>query len=246
MSDLDEKMKQAVSIYNMIVFLENGINKDSTDNKNKLIENHEDINNIIEIYNELLDTSVFSNINLHPEILNYYNEGKRILTEIETKMIEYTPKLSENEILLKHGVELHDNKEETQEITLDTTDPITLDEISDGQTIAYLIDEENKNKKFPPPPPFIYDEKNMYGIRKLILSSKIPEKPPKNPITRAIIKEVYLYKAKVPNSEESGKKGGRRKTNKRRGKTNKKRGKTMKKRVKNNNNNIKKKQKCIL
>ena len=96
--------------------------------------------------------------------------------------------------------------------------------------------EENKNKKFPPPPPFIYDEKNMYGIRKLILSSKIPEKPPKNPITRAIIKEVYLYKAKVPNSEESGKKGGRRKTNKRRGKTNKKRGKTLKKRVKNNNN----------
>jgi hypothetical protein len=231
MSDLDEKINKAKEIYNIIVFLENGINKDSTDNKNKLIDNHEYINNIIEIYNELLDSSVFPNINSSPYISHYYNEGKRILTEIETKMIEYSPKLSENELLSKHGVELHDNKEETQEITPGTIDPITLDEISDGQTIAYLIDKSNRESmnrtKQPPPPPFIYDEKNMAGIRKLILSSKIPEKPPKNPFTGAIIEEVYLYKAKVPNSEESGKKGGRRKT---RTKTKNKRRKTIKRR----------------
>ena len=210
MSDLDEKINEADILYKKIVSLENGINKDSTDNKNKLIESHEYINKIIGIYNELLDTLVFPNISLSTDILNCYNDGKRILTEIETKMIEYSPKLSENELLSKHGIELHDNKEETQEITPGTSDPITLEEISDGQTIAYLIDEKNKNEKFPPPPPFIYDEKKNEGIRKLILLSQNPE----NPYTREIIKKVYLYKAKVPNSEESVKKGGRRKTNK--------------------------------
>lgn len=214
MSDLDEKINEADILYKKIVSLENGINKDSTDNKNKLIESHEYINKIIGIYNELLDTLVFPNISLSTDIRKNYNVGKRILTEIETKMIEYSPKLSENELLSKHGVELHDNKEETQEITPGTSDPITLEEISDGQTIAYLIDEKNKNEKFPPPPPFIYDENN-YGIRKLILSSK----ELKNPYTRGTIEKVYLYKAKVPNSEESVKKGGRRKTKNKRRKT---------------------------
>lgn len=218
MSGLDEKIKEADILYKKIVSLENGINKDSTDNKNKLIESHEYINKIIGIYNELLDTLVFPNISLSTDISNCYNDGKRILTEIETKMIEYSPKLSENELLSEHGVELHDNKEETQEITPGTIDSITHEEISNGQTIAYLIDEKNKNKKFPPPPPFIYDEKKNEGIRKLILLSQNP-KNPKNPITSGIIEKVYLYKAKVANSEESDKKGGRRKTKNKRRKT---------------------------
>jgi len=195
MSDLDEKINKANEMYDGIVFLEKGINYDSNHRKNKLIENHENINNTIEIYNELLDTSVFPNINSSTKILNYYNKGKRILTEIKTKMIEYSPELSENELLRKHDVELHDNKEKTQEITSGTSDPITLDEIRNGQTIAYLMDETNQTSIFPPLPPFIYDETNMDGIRKLILSSKIPEKPPINPITRAKIQAVYLYKA---------------------------------------------------
>lgn len=229
MSDLDEKKtEEAYILHKNILSFKNDINEDLGGNY-KLIENreyHENINKLIGIYKELLELSVLPNIGVSPDIYNYYINGKQLLEDIETK--------------LKNRVEfLHDNRQETQEITPGTIDPITLEEISDGQTIAYLIDETtNKNKTFPPPPPFIYDEKQNEGISKLILlnTPNLPE----NPITRSIIKEVHLYTANVQNSKESdkkgskesSKKGGRIKTNKRRGKTNKRRGKTNKKRGK--------------
>ena len=227
MSDLDKKKKEAYILYEEILSFKNDINEDLAGNY-KLIENHEyhkNINKLIEQYNQLLDLSVLPNVRFSIDIYHYYINGTQMLDDIETK--------------LKNRVELlHDNRQETQEITPGTIDPITLEEISDGQTIAYLIDEtNNKNKTFPPPPPFIYDEKQNEGISKLILLSTL--NLPQNPITRSIIKEVHLYTANVQNSKESGKKGSKEsgkksskesgKTNKKRGKTNKKRGKTMKK-----------------
>ena len=205
MSDLDQKINKAKEIYNMIVFFEQGINYDYDHNEIKLIENYNFIIGIIKIYYELLEISVGPNISLSTKILDYYNESKQKLTEIETKICNIST-LSENELLHKHGVKLHDNKEQKQEIIPGTFDPITYEDISNRQTIAYLIDESNKylmdkeNKRFPPPP-FIYDEKN-YGIRKLILSSQNP----KNPFTREEIKEIHLYTAEVPDLKESGKK----------------------------------------
>ena len=40
MSDLDKKINKAKEIYNMIVFLERGINNDYDHNEIKLIENY--------------------------------------------------------------------------------------------------------------------------------------------------------------------------------------------------------------
>jgi hypothetical protein len=95
-NELDQKIDKAKEIYDKIIFLERGINYDSSHRKSKLIENHEYIIGTIEIYDELLEMSVLHNINSSTDILNYYNEGKRILTEIKTTMIEYSPELSEN------------------------------------------------------------------------------------------------------------------------------------------------------
>jgi hypothetical protein len=221
MSELDEKINKAEEIYNRIVFLERGINNDSHHNELKLIENYNSIIGTIKIYYELLEISVGPNISLSNKILNYYyNQGKRILREIETK-IENISALSEKELLSRHGVELHDNKKEKQYIAPGTMDPITLEVISNGETIAHLIDESNRQIRFPPPP-FIYDENN-YGIRKLILSSK----ELKNPITRKKIQEIHLYTAEVSDlkesDKESDKEGGRRKTKNKRRKTIKRR-----------------------
>jgi len=231
MSDLDKKINKAKEIYNMIVFLERGINNDYDDNEIKLIENYNSIIGTIKIYYKLLEPLVEPNISLPTEILHYYNDGKRILTEIETKM-DIISRLSENELLNKRGVTLHDNnKEQKQKIIPGTIDPITYEDISNGQTIAYLIDDSNKhlmdkeNKTFPPPA-FIYDEKKNEGIRQLILSSK-PPNPPKNPFTREKIQEIHLCTAEVPHLNESDTKGGRRKTTT---KTKNKRRKTIKRR----------------
>uniref|UniRef100_A0A6C0KRG0 Uncharacterized protein n=1 Tax=viral metagenome TaxID=1070528 RepID=A0A6C0KRG0_9ZZZZ len=177
MSDLDEKINKAKEIYNMIVFLERGINNDYNNyNEIKLIENYNSIIGTIKIYYELLETFVGPNISLSTEILDYYNESKQKLTEIETKM----NRLSENELLDNRGVTLHDNnKEQTQKIIPGTIDPITHEDITNRQTIAYLIDDSNKqymdkeNKKFPPPA-FIYDEKKMRELENLYYQVKVP------------------------------------------------------------------------
>lgn len=204
MSDeLAKNIDKAKEIYYMIDFLKRGIDKDKEIN----LKNHvKYIIDIIKMYNEMLDEKVFPNINLSDEITNYYNDGKQKLRELETKMEKY---ISEEELLKRHGIELHDNKEETQDIAPDTTDALTLDEIKDGQTIAYLMDESNQNTKFPPPPPFIYDKENN-GIRKLIVTSI--DKKPKNPFTRKEIEKVYLYTAKVVSAKESSTKNKSRKS----------------------------------
>jgi hypothetical protein len=222
MSDLDEKINKAKEIYDLIVFLERGINKDSQYFEIKLIDNYDFIFGTVNIYDEMLKLSVQPYIHLSDEIREKYNESIQILTDIRTMMGNISI-LPEDELLDKHGVILHDNREQKQEITPGTIDPITYEDISDGQTIAYLIDKSNKylmdekNKKYPPPP-FIYD-KNNYGIRKLILSSQTP----KNPMTREEIEEIHLYTAEVPDLKESDKKGGTRKTKNKRRKTIKRR-----------------------
>jgi hypothetical protein len=226
MSNLEEKINEAEAkakeIYDLIVFLERGINNDSPYKEIKLFENYDFIIGTVNIYDEMLRLSVQPYINLSEEIRAKYNKSIQILTNIRTLMnnISIFP---EDDLLAKHGVILHDNREQKQEIIPDTTDPLTLDVISDGQTIAYLIDKSNKklmdkkNKKYPPPP-FIYD-KNNYGIRELILSSETPN----NPMTREKIKEIHLYTAEVPDVKESDKKGGTRKTKNKRRKTIKRR-----------------------
>lgn len=230
MADLDEKINKAKKINNMIDFLEQNINKDYNNyNEIKLIENYNSIIGIIKNYYDLLKIAVEPNISESTEILDYYNKSKQKLTEIETKM----GSLSDNELFNKRGVTLHDNnKEQTQKIIPGTDDPLTYEDIRNGQTIAYLIDDSNKhlmdkeNKTFPPPA-FLYDEKKNEGIRKSILLSQSPL----NPFTRDKIQEIHLFTAEVPDLNESEKKGGRRKT---RTKTKKnKRRKTIKRRKNN-------------
>jgi hypothetical protein len=200
MSDLDEKINKAKEIYNKTVFLERGINYDFEHNELRLVENFSYIIGTINIFRESLEGSISHSTSLSGEILHYYNESRQKLTEMETKMERYssTSTLSESELLRCHGVELHDDsKQQKQEIISGTIDPITYEDISSGQIVAYLVDKSNKHlmdkeKKRFPPPAFIYNEKND-GIRKLVLSSQTP----KNPFTREKIQEVHLYTAEV-------------------------------------------------
>jgi hypothetical protein len=220
MSGLDENINKAKEIYYKILYLEQGINNDSEIN---LKDNYSAIIGIIKNYGKSLKLLVLPNIDFSEEILQYYTKSLRKLIEMETHMEKY---ISDKEILRRHNVKLQDNKKQKKSIIPGILDPITLEVISNGQTIAYLIDESNRalmnRTNNPPPPPFIYDE-NINGIRALILSSQHP----KNPITREKIQEIHLYTAEVPDLHESAKKGGRRKTIR---KTKNKRKKTIKRR----------------